>query len=83
MGYKVVKEALIKSEKIHAVFFEVIVNTHEVVAKSKRVKYKPLSIIGEINTYFQDNIKHNARTKKYKYKIPKLPNCARMILGGG
>ena len=48
MGYKVVKEALKKSEKIHAVFFEVIVNTHEVVAKSKRVRYKPLSIIGEI-----------------------------------
>ena len=31
--YKVVKEALKKSEKIHVVFFKVIVNTHEVVAK--------------------------------------------------
>ena len=46
--YKVVKEALKKSETNHVVFFYVIVNTHEVVAKSKRVKYKRLSIVGEI-----------------------------------
>ena len=46
--YKVVKEASKKSEKIHVVFFYVIVNTHEVVAKSKRVMYKRLSIIREI-----------------------------------
>ena len=51
--YKVVKEALKKSEKIHVVFFQVIVNTHEVVAKSKRVRYKRLSIIGEITHILQ------------------------------
>ena len=46
--YKVVKEALKKFEKFHVVFFQVIVNTHKVVAKSKRVSYKRLSMIGEI-----------------------------------
>ena len=56
--YKVVKEALKKSEKIHVVFFEVIVNTHEVVAKSKRVRYKRLSIIGEITHMYLCNIIH-------------------------
>ena len=35
--YKVIKETLKKSERIHVVFFQVIVNTHEVVAESKRV----------------------------------------------
>ena len=46
--YKVVKEALKKSEKIHVVFFQVTVNIHKVVAKSKRVRYKRLWIIGKI-----------------------------------
>ena len=55
--YKVVKEVLKKSEIIHVVFFQVIVNTHEVVAKSKRVMYKRLSIIGEITHIFKFNIK--------------------------
>ena len=50
--YKVVKEAFKKCEKIHVVFFEVIVNTHKVVAKSKRVRYKRLSLIGEITHMF-------------------------------
>ena len=40
--YKVVKEALKKSGNIHVLFFQVIVNTHKVVAKSKRVRYKPI-----------------------------------------
>ena len=46
--YKIIKEALKKSEKTHVVFFQVIVNTQEVVAKLKRVRYKRLSIIGEM-----------------------------------
>ena len=61
--YKVVKEALKKSEKIYVVFFSVIVNTHEVVAKSKRVRYKRLSIICEItNIYIFYLAKNNLRS---------------------
>ena len=41
-------EALKKSENIREVFFQMVVSTHEVVAKSKRVRYKRLLIIGEI-----------------------------------
>ena len=56
--YKVVKEALKKIEKIHVVFFKLIVNTHEMVAKTKRLmRYKRLSIIGEIPIYFHKNCK--------------------------
>ena len=50
--YKVVKEVFKKSEKIHGVFFKVMVNTHEVVAKSKRVRYKRSSIIDEITPIY-------------------------------
>ena len=51
--YKVVTETLKKSGKIHEVFVWVIVTTHDVVAKSKRVRYKRLSIIGEITYMYK------------------------------